>query len=69
MYTKVKELLYYEERLCIPDIEMRGMILKEMHDITTAGHLGVRRTYLAVREKFYWNNMKRDVEGYVMSCD
>jgi Integrase zinc binding domain len=48
---------------------MRSVILKEMHDIATVGYLGIRRTYLIVREKFYWNNIKRDVEIYVTSCD
>jgi Integrase zinc binding domain len=49
----MRELLYYEGRLCIPDTGMRSVILKEMHDITTVEHLGIRRTYLTVRKKFY----------------
>jgi hypothetical protein len=52
-YTRMRELLYYEGRLCIPDTRMKSVILKEMHNITTAEHLGIRRTYLAMRKKFY----------------
>jgi hypothetical protein len=52
-YTRMKELLYYKERLCILDTEMRSVILKEMHDIATVEYLEIRRTYLIVREKFY----------------
>jgi Integrase zinc binding domain len=48
---------------------MRSVILKEMCDITTARHLEIRKTYLIVREKFYWNNIKRNIEIYVISCD
>jgi Integrase zinc binding domain len=68
-YTRVRELLYYQRRLCIPDTGMRSVILKEMHDIATAGHLEIRRTYLTVRKKFYWNNMKRNMKMYVTSYD
>jgi Integrase zinc binding domain len=65
----VGELLYYERRFCIPDTRMRSVILKKMHNIVTAEYLGIRRIYLTVRKKFYWNNMKRNMEMYITSCN
>ncbi|CAF4952218.1 unnamed protein product [Pieris macdunnoughi] len=43
-------------------------ILKENHDIPIAGHLGSNRMYNRIKERYYWKNMRTDIENYVQNC-
>jgi hypothetical protein len=47
----------------IPDV------LKELHNSPTGGHFGVMKTIQKVRERFYWNQVRTDVEKWCKSCD
>lgn len=67
-YRLQNGILYMDKRICIPN-ELRATILKEVHDIPTAGHPGIRKTYLYLRTRYYWPNMKRHIERYIRSCD
>ncbi|GFV89714.1 retrovirus-related Pol polyprotein from transposon 412 [Trichonephila clavipes] len=44
-------------------------VLKELHGCPTRGHFGVMKTLQKVRERFYWNNMRNDVEKCCRTCD
>jgi hypothetical protein len=48
--------------------ELEG-VLYMLHDHTTAGHFGKKATYEKVKERYYWKNMKDDVEKYVKTCN
>ncbi|GFW14628.1 retrovirus-related Pol polyprotein from transposon 412 [Trichonephila clavipes] len=37
-------------------------VLKELHGSPTGGNFGVMKTLQTVRERFYWNNVRSDVE-------
>src|SRR6185369_12222247 len=57
-----------EDRLrVIKKYEYEGLMYM-MHDNELSGHFGINATYEKIREKYYWKNMKRDVEEYVKSC-
>ncbi len=43
--------------------------LKFCHDVPTAGHFKVKRTYELVRSQFYWPDMAHYIEKYVKTCD
>ncbi|GFV54135.1 retrovirus-related Pol polyprotein from transposon 412 [Trichonephila clavipes] len=43
--------------------------LKELHGSPTGGHFGVLKTLQKVRECFYWNNVRSDVEKSCRICD
>ncbi|GFU01032.1 retrovirus-related Pol polyprotein from transposon 412 [Trichonephila clavipes] len=43
--------------------------LKELHGSPTGGHFGVMKTLQKVRERFYWNNARSDVEKCCRTCD
>src|SRR3954451_795746 len=62
-------LLYDHTRTCIPKGPIRTQILHDHHDIPTAGHQGIERTYAAIHNLFYWPRMNSDVQQYVKSCD
>ena len=49
--------------------ELRQMILEELHNKCTAGHLGVSRTIKSVRLRFYWPGYKNEILSWCKKCD
>ncbi|OXA47645.1 Retrovirus-related Pol polyprotein from transposon opus [Folsomia candida] len=49
-------------------ISMRNDILNYFHDAPESGHMGVKKTKEAIKQRFYWNNMNTDIHNYVKSC-
>ena len=47
---------------------LRETILHHLHNTMTAGHFGVKRTLMKIRQKFYWPRCKRDVELWCQEC-
>ncbi|GFV52519.1 retrovirus-related Pol polyprotein from transposon 412 [Trichonephila clavipes] len=43
--------------------------MKEFHDLPLAGHLGKRKTYLKLRDTFYFPYMRKYIFEYVSTCD
>jgi len=70
-YEVIDGLIYVKagHRLVIPDSdELKRRIIAECHNSNTAGHRGVTKTHIAVKQRFYWQHMKQDVYQYVTSC-
>ncbi|MCG7877685.1 MAG: RNase H-like domain-containing protein [Candidatus Thiodiazotropha endolucinida] len=44
-------------------------LLRNFHDIPTAGHLGSDKMLYRLKNSFYWPGMKEDVLRYCNSCD
>jgi hypothetical protein len=61
-------LLYVGRRLLIPAIpRIRELFYNLAHD--TLGHFGFNKSYEALRDSYYWPNMRRDLEhAYIPSC-
>ncbi|KAG9218260.1 hypothetical protein CCMSSC00406_0005941 [Pleurotus cornucopiae] len=61
-------LLYIGERLVIPRVpEVRELLFQLAHD--SLGHFGGDKSYLALRDSFYWPMMKKDLESaYIPGC-
>ena len=56
-------------KLYIPQSQsLRTQILKELHDVPYAGHVGSSRMLAALKRNFWWPHMSRYVERYVNSC-
>ncbi|UYV76755.1 K02A2.6-like, partial [Cordylochernes scorpioides] len=43
-------------------------LLEQMHDHPTSGHMGIKRTYSRIKDKYFWPSMFKTVEKYVSSC-
>ena len=43
-------------------------VLKELHNTTTGGHLGVEKNLPKARTRFYWASQRHDVEDWCRSC-
>jgi len=44
-------------------------ILYMMHKHPTAGHLGTDAMYYKIAERYYWDQMYRDVQEYIKTCE
>ncbi|GFX09382.1 retrovirus-related Pol polyprotein from transposon 412 [Trichonephila clavipes] len=55
-------------QLILPKTKI-STVLKELHGSPPGGHFGVMKTLQKVRERFYWNNVRSDVEKCCRICD
>ena len=49
--------------------EMRRSLVREMHGGITSGHLGEKKTLSRLRQRFYWLEMRKDVQEWCRVCD
>lgn len=72
-----KEVLYRKwesnngKEVTLQIIVPRSMVpsvLKHIHDGTSGGHLGVKKTLVKVRRRFYWVHCREDVEDWCRKC-
>ena len=72
-YRVENDLLYYDNRLCVPAMvgtqNVRLTILQELHDAPTGTHAGKAKLWFAVRDRFFWPKLYKDVEKFTKSCD
>ena len=59
---------FINDRLIVPNVKhTREILFRIAHD--NLGHFGTPKSYAALRDSFYWPNMKRDLEcAYVPAC-
>ena len=50
------------------DEETIRQIVYEFHDAPVGGHRGMNRTFRAIKSRYTWPNMRRDIEEYVKRC-
>ncbi|CAF2678618.1 unnamed protein product [Rotaria sp. Silwood2] len=43
-------------------------LLQVYHSAPLSGHFGVQRTYLKIKNKYWWPNMKQSIIQYIQSC-
>jgi hypothetical protein len=54
--------LLYKNIIYVPNSkELRIMILKEMHNVPYAGHLGYQKIVVAVKSHYFWPGMKKEI--------
>ena len=54
-------------RQVVVPIALRQTILEQLHN--NAGHLGIRKTFEKVKERFFWPGYEQDVKDAVQRCD
>ena len=56
-------------RVVVPDdLEVKSLLVSELHSVPYAAHLGVQRTIGKVRHYFWWKGMAGDIREFVESC-
>ena len=63
-WKNVEGVLQYQGLPYVPEI-IRSEVISYHHDDPLAGHFGIDKTRELVGRKYYWPNLKRDVESYV----
>lgn len=55
-------------KLCVRTGDLRRTLLKQFHDHFLAGHRGIDRTRVAVRDKFTWRHADEDTTQSCVAC-
>jgi hypothetical protein len=54
------EIIMYRGIIYVPNsLELKNMILREMHNVPYVGHQGYQKTIAAVKSQYYWPQMKK----------
>jgi hypothetical protein len=62
--------IWFEKRVCVADDpDLRKVIFQEAHETPYSIHPGNTKMYMDLKERFWWNNMKRDIDEYIAKCD
>jgi len=59
-----KGYLFKEGRLCISQGSIRKLLVKESYEGGLMRHLGIDKTLIFLKKKFFWPYMKKDVHRY-----
>ncbi|XP_057331695.1 putative uncharacterized protein DDB_G0282133 [Microplitis mediator] len=65
--TDIK-IIICRDQIIIPPVEERQKIMAENHETPMAGHKGVTKTYNRIRQRYFWDNIKKNVEDFVRKC-
>ena len=61
------ELDYW--RIVVPDdVEVRNMVVQELHSTPYSAHPGIQRTVGKIRRSFYWKGMSGHIRQFVENC-
>ena len=66
--TSSKRRQFTQTQTVIP-YSLRRALMKEYHDSPLAGHLAFLRTYLRIQDKFYWPEMRNEINMYCKDCE
>lgn len=61
-YSLVDGFIFRDNRLCVPDCNLRLYIINELHKEGLIGH---DRTLKLVSDSYFWPSLRRDVERFV----
>ena len=59
---KTSGILYRNKQVILPET-FRQTVYRELHE--KMGHLGLERVLALARERFYWTNMRKDIDHYI----
>ncbi|GKC89567.1 reverse transcriptase [Tanacetum coccineum] len=63
------QLLFYKQRMVIPDVhDLRPKLLHEAHATPVGGHGGFLKTLKCLSAQYFWPKMKQDVRSFVQQC-
>lgn len=68
LFTKKEGLIYFKDKLFIPNIPLRNDLLHDFHTIAYMGHLGETNTRRRLSNLYYWKNLRKDINKYVTGC-
>jgi len=58
--------MWFGKRICVPeDPNLRKLVLQEAHESLYSIHPGNNKMYMDLKERFWWNGLKRDIAEYI----
>ncbi|XP_058103644.1 uncharacterized protein LOC131247253 [Magnolia sinica] len=58
--------LWYQGRVCVPNnVDLSKEVMVEVHHSSLVIHPGSTKMYNDVKRQYWWNNIKRDITGFV----
>ena len=70
-YTRTEDGILRDNQGCVVvpnDRALRTLLLREVHDSPTGGHLGVEKTMYRLGKLFWWAGMRKEVQEYISTC-
>ena len=67
LFYKWEEPDFSRNLLIVPEV-LKEEVLKHCHDLPSAGHLGIRKTYKKVKQSFMWYKRYIDTKLHVKTC-
>ncbi|KAI0991384.1 hypothetical protein K3495_g16803, partial [Podosphaera aphanis] len=66
LYKIEDNLLLYQGRLVVPNVEnLQTNLIREAHDQPSVAHPGCKKTLRLLQARYYWKNMRPNVEQFV----
>jgi hypothetical protein len=63
------EILMYRGIIYVSNsLELKNVILKEMHNVPYVGHPGYQKMVAAVKNHYYWLGMMKEVVDFIARC-
>ena len=53
----------------VSDKMKQKLIIDDYHTLPTAGHAGIDRTWKTIKQRYFWINMKKDIEKFLKTCE
>ena len=66
--TRQPEDVQYWRMVVPDDLEVKSLLVSELHSVPYAAHPGVQRTIDKVRRYFWWKGMAGDIREFVEAC-
>ena len=67
-YTLQDGILFYKDRVCIPNnSDFHMFLLCEHHSSPTGGHFGVAKNYVLIKHSYFWPKILNDIEILIKS--
>ena len=61
--------LFKGNKLCIPKIPLRTVLVKEVNEGTLGGHFGIQKTLNTITQHFYWPRILGIVGKQILRCE
>jgi hypothetical protein len=69
---RAKKKTYKNElikQIALPETLRQDLLLSYHDSKAGGGHLGIKRTYEAIKQKYYFKGMYNFIKNYILSCD
>ena len=66
--NSLTKIIVYNGITQYPTKEQRSQLIEGAHFSALGGHKSVIKIYNRIRQKFFWENMKIDIQKYIQSC-